>query len=215
MRTIPAEILALIRSDAITDAFAWLLSFGLSTGETLRYARYASAVTYAGDSYEAWPFEGSLQMGGRGHEIPTATLTIADGVRVLRPYALTTNWFRDCTLTSTVVCVSYPGLDYTNLAWTWNIKHAAPRRDDIALTLGPTNIRKMRFPPEQYAAWQCPFALGFKSDPRCGYSGAETTCNGTYSRCEELGNEARYGGWLGLDVGATRLVVALGLRGLF
>ena len=33
----------------------------------------------------------------------------------------------------------------------------------------------------------------FKSS-ECGYSGAETICNGTYTRCQALGNTAQFGG---------------------
>ena len=35
---------------------------------------------------------------------------------------------------------------------------------------------------------------GFKG-VNCGYAGAETECNYTFSRCRELGNEARFGGF--------------------
>lgn len=38
---------------------------------------------------------------------------------------------------------------------------------------------------------------GFKG-ARCGYAGAETTCNRTLARCRELGNSARFGGFPGV-----------------
>jgi hypothetical protein len=214
VRTSPPAILELIRSDEIASAFVWLLDFGLSDGTHLRYARYVQDVTYLGNVYSSWPWEGGFSMGGKGNKIPTVSLTIADGARILRPYALATNWFRNCTLASTIVCVDLPAVDYSTVTWTWDIQHAAPQGDAITLTLGGTNISKVRFPAEQYFAWQCPFARGFPSDPRCAYSGSETTCNGTFSRCVELANQVDYGGWLGLDPGAAKLVVPIFLRGL-
>lgn len=214
MKTLPSEILDLIRSDAIDEAFAWLLHFELADATHLRYARYSADVAYGGDTYTAWPFDGSLQMGSKGQQVPTATLTIQDAARILRPYAIASDWFRGATLSTRVVCVARPDLDYSTVLWTWDVKQAQPQGSAIALTLGGTNTTKVRFPPEQYYAWQCPYAKGFKSDPRCGYSGSETTCNGTFSRCVALANEARYGGWLGLDPGAARLVITMAMKGL-
>lgn len=43
---------------------------------------------------------------------------------------------------------------------------------------------------------------GFKGS-RCKYSGPETSCNKTLSRCRELGNSINFGGFLGIGVGNT------------
>lgn len=212
MKTIPKAILDRLAPDTIRDAFVLLLDFTLSTGTHLRYARYASDVSYGGNVYAAWPFGGELRHGGKGHSVPTATLTIEDAVQTLRPYAIATQWFRDCTLTVTMVCVADLAVDYTWATVTYDIKGATPTGEAIALTLGGPNPVKMRFPADRYWADQCPYARGFKDDPRCGYAGEETHCDGSLARCEALSNEARFGGFLGLDPDAAKIVIPMGLR---
>lgn len=39
----------------------------------------------------------------------------------------------------------------------------------------------------------------------CGYSGAETTCDKTLTRCKQLNNSPRFGGFPGVGVGGVRL----------
>jgi phage-related protein len=212
MKTIPKAILDKLYTDAIADAFVPLLDFDLGAEGHLYYARYAGDVTYAGQVYTAWPFDSEIKTGGKGHTVTTTTMTIADGAHVLRPYALATGWFAGCTLTITVVCVGDLVVDYTWSTVAYDIKHAAPVGDDLVLKLGGRNPTKMRYPSDRYWADQCPYARGFKSDPRCGYSGAETSCNGSLARCEALGNEARFGGFLGLDPDGAKLVIPVGLR---
>ncbi len=214
MKTIPKTILDIFASDAIDAALVPTLDFTLSDASHLRYVRYSSDITYDGDLYTAWPFTAQLLGRGKGNAVPTFTLTIEDAVRTLRPSAIATSWFRDCTLTIAVVCVDYLTLDYSWSTVTYDILHAKPARETVVLKLGGPNPVKMRFPADRYWADQCPYARGFKDDPRCGYSGAETTCDGTLDDCADRGNTARFGGFLGLDPDAAKLVVPPSLKGI-
>lgn len=209
---IPKAILDRLAPDTISDAFVLLLDFSLSTGTHLRYARYASDVTYDTNTYTAWPFAAQWQEGGKGHSVPTTTLTIEDAVQTLRPYAYATQWFRDCELTTVLVCVEELTASYTWATLTYDIKQARPVGEAIQLTLGGPNPVKMRFPADRYWADQCPYARGFKNDPRCGYTGSETSCDGSLARCTELGNQTRFGGFLGLDPDAAKLVIPMQMR---
>lgn len=213
MRTIAKAILDLLVADANASAFVPLLDFTLPDTSHLRYARYTSDISYGGNPYTAWSFAGHMAQTGKAGSVPTVQLTIEDAAQVLRPYALATNWFRDTTLTIRLICVALPAADYTWSTVTYDVLGAVPQRRAIQFKLGGPNPVKMRFPPERYWAWQCPYARGFKDDPRCGYAGAETTCNGTITRCEELSNSARFGGFPGLDPDSAKLVIPISLRG--
>jgi phage-related protein len=82
----------------------------------------------------------------------------------------------------------------------------------VRIKLGGRNLTKLRFPPDRYWATQCPYARGFKSDPRCGYTGALTTCSGSLDDCIARSNQTRWGGFLGGDEKAARLVIPYAMR---
>lgn len=212
MRTIPKTILDIIRSDAIDSAFVLLIHLDSGAGVHLRYARYASDVSYGGNTFTAWPFAGGLRMAGKGHSVPTVELRIEDAVQVLRPFAIASNWFRDWTATLTVVCVKRLAVSYTWNERTYNVLRAVPSGGVVTLTLGGKNPMKLRFPADRYWATQCPYAKGFKDDPRCGYAGAGTSCDGQLATCVAYGNEERWGGFLALDPDAAKLVIPVGMR---
>jgi len=212
MKTIAKAILDLLVADANASAFVPLLDFTLPDSSHLRFARYSANITYGGVPYTAWMFSGQVLPGGKAGPVPTMSLVLEDAVQILQPYAIDTDWFRDTTLTICVVCVDLLAADYAWSTVTYDILHAAPRSQAVTLKLGGPNPVKMRFPAERYWAWQCPYARGFKDDPRCGYSEAETTCNGTFTRCAELSNSARFGGFPGLDPDAAKLVIPISLR---
>lgn len=209
MKTISKTLLDLLHADANASAFVVLVDFWLPDDSHLRYARWKENLTYGGNVYTAWPFEAELLSCGKGTAVPTEMLTIADAVRELRPYAITTNWFLNTWLTVTVVCVDQLALSYTWSSVTSDILHAVPRGEDVEITLGGQNLTRMRFPWGRYWFDQCDYAKGFKDDPRCGYSGAETDCDGTLEDCVARSNEARFGGFLGLDPDAAMIVLAV------
>jgi len=215
MRTIPTALLTLLNSDAQAAAWAVLLHLDLSdVGDTqLRYARYTETVTYDGEDYTPWPSAGQWLFSGKGGSVPTVSLTLPDAVRVVRPYAIATDWFRDCTVTVAIVNVDNLAADYAWSTVTYDILAAKPQGEDILMTLGGANPVKMRSPANRYWSDQCPYAGDFKTDPRCGYSGAETTCNGTLARCVALGKETRFGGFLGLDPDAAKIVIPARMKG--
>lgn len=212
MKAIPKTILDVLHANPNSDAMVPLLEFDLGSQGMLRYARYASDVTFESETFSAWPFAGQLSCQSKGKKIVTVSLTIDDAVQELRPYAIQTQWFRGCTLRLVIVCVTYLTLDYRWSDITYDIKQAVPQSGTLALTLGGRNPAKMRYPADRYFCDRCPYARGFKSDPRCGYSGSESTCSGTLADCVARGNETRWGGWLGLDPNSARLVIPAGLR---
>ena len=212
MKTIPKTLLDLLHADAVSSAFVTLLDFDLGSRGHLRYARYSSDVTYDGDTYSAWPFAGELCTAGKGQKVVTVTLTIEDADQELRPYAIATGWFRACSLRLRIVCVDHLTVDDSWADVTYDIKHAAPQGEAIVLKLGGRNPRKLRFPAERYFCDRCPYAAGFKADPRCGYSGDEDDCDGSLADCIARSNTTHYGGFLGLDPDAAKLMIPAHLR---
>lgn len=214
MKTISKTLLDLLHADHNAGGLAVLMDFWFPDDSHLRYARWSSNLTYGGNVYTAWPFDAEILTAGKGTSVPTTTLSIDDSAQVLRPHALESAWFYDTWLTVTIVCPAQLGVDSSWSSVTSKILKAEPRGDVIGLTLGGDNIAQMRFPPERYWFDQCPYARGFKADPRCGYSGAETDCDGSLADCVARSNEERFGGFLGLDPEAARIVLPFSIRGI-
>jgi len=73
----------------------------------------------------------------------------------------------------------------------------------VTFVLGAANPFTRRFPRNRFLKSHCRVQK-FK-DADCGYSGAETICDRTLTRCRELGNSDRFGGFPGIGLGGLRL----------
>lgn len=62
----------------------------------------------------------------------------------------------------------------------------------VTFDLGAENLQDRKCTPNRYLKNHC--TNTFKGD-RCGYAGAETDCDFTFSRCKALGNQRRYRGF--------------------
>ena len=69
--------------------------------------------------------------------------------------------------------------------------------------LGVSNPFKRRFPQERVLKNFCRYRF---KDTRCAYTGTEPSCNKTLTKCRELENSIRFGGFPG--VGRGGVVVA-------
>ena len=97
------------------------------------------------------------------------------------------------TESNTVFC----RLDFTVTGCTANAK-------EVVFSLGASNPWNRRFPlgraRKNFCRWK------FKSN-ECTYSGLETTCDKSLSRCRVLGISRRFGGFPGVGLSGLRLYV--------
>ena len=66
----------------------------------------------------------------------------------------------------------------------------------ITFTLSAIDLSTFRSPPNRYISEYCRYQE-FKG-PLCQYEGPEETCDRTLTRCKELGNQERFGGFPGV-----------------
>ena len=69
----------------------------------------------------------------------------------------------------------------------------------ITFKLGVENLMNYRSPKNRFLKSHCRYKV-FKGN-QCGYTGSETSCDRTFTRCNELGNTARFGGFPGTGSG--------------
>jgi hypothetical protein len=132
-------------------------------------------------------------------------ITNADLVNYLLPYVEDYNGLIGSTIVATPVNSQHLDLDMSSLSCEFIVKDCSVSDKYIILTLGMPNPLNQRFPLDKYFANQCRYYSRFKGI-ECGYSGEETECNGTPSRCAELGNLARFGGQPGLRAKTVKFV---------
>ncbi len=133
----------------------------------------------------------------RGGEVPTSVLRLSNVTQFIKD-DIEAN--RGCTQSQIVLRVVHADSlyeDYSELELFFDI--IAPRITSkfVEFKLGGPSPLRRRVPLDRYYADSCRYVGEFKG-PRCGYAGAETACSGLRSRCRELSNEARFGGFPGL-----------------
>jgi len=180
-----------------------LLKLTLTDATVLRFAKNNSDVTYDGAVYLASEFGCDSIDGGRANRLDSATLRFCDIDFLLEPYmphALTdTDLFTGGTATL-ITCDSALIADTSSsISMVFEIM-ASPGRDGYwkTLELAGDDPSKMRHPGGKFQNLSCEYVKNFKDFP-CQYAGSVASCNGLYETCLILGNEANFGGFVGLD----------------
>lgn len=129
-------------------------------------------------------------------EIPAVPLTVVDVNRIVLP--IIEQYGGGVGATVTLYEVHSDALDNTTPEVEYQmevIDVSVDHQSKITFRLGAENLMKLRCPTDRYLKNHCRFE--FKGS-RCGYTGPETECNRTLTRCKELNNETRYGGYPGV-----------------
>lgn len=196
---IPISTAALREKNKVSSdgAFLLLLEVRYSASEDpVRLVWNNEDVVWDGQTWRGCPFELGELSETKESELPSVDLTVLDIERNLIPhleeYAAgigATVWIR---------------IVNSNL-----LDEAAMREEtfeimDVSVTggyrvtfkLGAENLSEHRSPRGRFLKSHCRYKV-FKGS-HCGYDGSETECDRTFTRCKELGNESRFGGFPGV-----------------
>ena len=190
----------------LTDPFAggawlWLAEVVVPAQTTQRIACNTEDTVYGSDTFTKWAFDISDQVYSGDGSIPRVTLRIAqDSGRTFEQIVNDTLGCLDGTVKIIRANEKYLDTPVTALESLYDVLGAESDDEWVTLTLGIPNPLTADMPKRVYSASGCPFAVPalFKG-PECGYAGADTTCTGTLEACHTKGNDARWGGDLGLD----------------
>lgn len=165
---------------------------GDEDAHNLRFAEYPTDVVYDGKTYIAFPIKfDSIRENNQG-QVGSVTLTVSNVMRVLSGYmevysfqgkkvTIRTVW-KDLLADS----LSYLDDVYYIDTYSYNAKDAT-----FSLT-SKFNIVNIELPLCRYSRNYCGWV--FKGT-ECAYAGAETECNHTLTRCAQLSNRSRFGGF--------------------
>lgn len=196
---LPEEIDRIKNALATGSAWLWLLDITIpGVEEILRLVNNPKNLVYGGNTYTKCNFTLGPWESTKPGEIPRRTLSITNVelVEYMLPYVEDYEGAVGSTVVITPVNSYHLDVDMSSKAQEYKIMRSSPGEKWIAFVLGASNPLLQRFPRDRYQGVYCRFLRYFK-DVECGYSG-EGSCNGTYAKCKELGNETRFGAELGL-----------------
>jgi lambda family phage minor tail protein L len=211
-KTLPSNMI--LEKNKIASANPWVILLQIVlkeagvTQQTFYLTNNNENVTYQAQEYTAFPFllEPTKQS-GKG-EIPTVSLQVGNVTGVIQEYleALEGGVGSQVKVMVVLLEKNNGGWDVTGdteLEMDFDVLSTESTDEWINFTLGAPNPLRMRFPKYEYIAEHCNWE--FKSK-ECGYTGGETNCNRTWTRCDELNNTERFGGFPGLRPSGVRFV---------
>jgi phage-related protein len=186
------------------DPWITLLDISISDSSTvIRYTDNGENVTFNGSVYEAFPYKIDPIKSDDSGKVPTISISVSNVSKVLMPYLETTGGLVNSDVKLYVVNTGNLSEDYADLTMSFTVLSASANENWVSLSLGAPSPLRRKFPPDRYLATAC--AWEFKSI-ECGYTGSDITCNKTYAECVNKGNDARFGGFYGLNPDGFRVV---------
>jgi lambda family phage minor tail protein L len=176
-----------------------------------RVAMNTENVTWASQTWTAFPFELDDIVEESKGEVPSLTVKVGNESRVMEAYIQAydtyckANGFSPITVVIYVVNSKNLGSATPESAHNFSLQSIKSDTKWVSFGLGASNPFRKRTPLARILRNQCRWI--FKST-ECGYSGATTTCNKTLTACRAMdggSNSIRYGGFPG--VGNTAIKV--------
>lgn len=157
-------------------------------------------ITFKTNEYIAFPFTIGDLTSGKG-EVPNFTINIDNTTRAINNLMiqydlyLKQNGIEGNKVYATLYAVNTIDLTEEIIAHKFELTSWDITNKWASFKMGASNPFLNIYPPRKIFASFC----GFKfKDNRCGYSGVETICNKTLTRCRELSNSPRFGGFVGV-----------------
>ena len=204
---LPAEIVTEKNKLSQESAWLWLLDIEITDYGTLRFVNNNENISYGGNTYYKCNFNMGSFNRMESQKLSEVTLDIsnADLINYILPYVDDYDGLIGETITRTPVNSKYLNLDMSSKAEEFIITGCSAGEQWIAFVLGAANPLNKRLPKYRYFGMYCRYVKHFK-DVECGYSGADTSCNGTPEDCISKNNFERFGGQLGLRSKSVKFV---------
>jgi len=181
-------------------AWLWLLDIDIEGEETLHFVNNIENVTYRGTVYYKCNFQMAAYDKSEPGRLSEVELSIsnADLVAYVLPYVNQYDGLVGAAIARTPVNSKYLDIDMSSKSEEFIVMGCSAGEEWIAFTLGAPSPLNRKFPEKRFFGAYCRYVGKFKGI-ECGYTGAETVCNGTPEDCEDnKSNLERFGGQPGL-----------------
>lgn len=157
-------------------------------------------ITFNGNEFIAFPFKFGEITSGKG-EVPQFNLQVDNTSRAVNRLMmeydiyLKQNGIEGNKVIATIYVINTIDLTEEILAEKFELTSWDSTTQWATFKMGASNPFMQEYPRRKMYANFCGFK--FKGS-QCGYTGAETVCDKTLTRCRELNNSVRFGGFKGL-----------------
>jgi lambda family phage minor tail protein L len=197
---LPTDIIAAKNSLSASGAWLYLLEILVDGEDPLRLVQNSEDVTWDGNTWTRFPFQiDEIGEDGKG-EVPRIRILVSNVGRSMQALLEEYDGISDATVNLYVV--HSDNLDETDpvVEYAFEVQKVTAAEDWVTFELGAENRFNVRCPRTRLLKNFCRW--DFKST-ECGYSGGETACDHTLSRCRELSNSERFGGFPGMGSGGV------------
>lgn len=178
------------------SVFIILLDIVLDEDDTVRICYNTEDVTWNGHLYQAFPFTlGEVSETTDGSE-PNVDLQVDNTSRALQSVVEAANGANNYPVIIRVVNTENLNSSTPELEEYFTVQKTTVTEKFITFTLGCEYSARTRRPMNRYMKNNCPFK--FKGI-RCGYNGANTSCDHSLTDCRNNNNSTRFGGFPGID----------------
>ena len=206
MLSIPAALIAEKNALSNSSPFLVLCEIALASpaSTTLRLVKNEVNITWDGETWSAFPF-GLSDLGESGkNEVPSISLNVSNVSRAMQSYIEQYDGGIDATVTIRVVHADHLAETDPMVELQYTVTGCAANSKEVTFTLGGSNPWRRRAPQNRAFKNSCRWR--FKST-RCGYSGSETECSKTITRCRALSNSTRFGAYIGCGYSGLKIHV--------
>lgn len=154
-------------------------------------------IVWNGVTYQAFPFEIEEFSDNTAGEITEFQIKVGNANNIIGSYLrvydayVKNNGFEPIQVSMSVINTNNLSSATPEIQHLTTLIKPSISYEQVTFTLGGVNAYNKTVHKKMYRN-NCRFK--FKST-QCGYSGSATTCNKTYSRCKELSNQTRFGGF--------------------
>ncbi|MHC1726494.1 MAG: hypothetical protein AB9866_10870 [Syntrophobacteraceae bacterium] len=200
--TLPAELTIEKNKLHSKSATIWLVEAEIAGADpalTLRYAHQSSDIEWDGETWLKSSFQISgLNQTTKGKNAEVQ-LAIANVDQAIQAEVETYSGFIGTTVRLYLVSSEHLDLATPMFSSLFEVIRTECRLEAVIFTIGAENFYLRQFPADTIMSNVCRWwKNGQFKGTRCAYAGVETVCDGTFNRCIQLANQARYGGAPGL-----------------
>ena len=191
---------AKLEKNKLSGDSSWLILVELDYDDSniVRVCKNTEDIQWNGYNWIAFPMELSVKTDSSKGEIPSVQIHISNVNKMMQSYAENYNGAIGKKVILRLVNSKHLDLTTPEIEEIFTITKVDTDRNWVIITLSLLNPFLLTFPKQKYIKNFCRFK--FKG-PRCGYTGPADHCDHTYECCKKLGNERRFGGFVGIPEG--------------